>query len=89
MRVRIPPYRFNFGTIAAGERLGWIEGPGGVEALRLRTARRVGPADEFLAIHGNRLVAAAPFRPLMITTRPEIAESDCLFYAIPTPELAP
>ncbi len=81
--------RFNFGTIAAGERLGWIEGPGGVEALRLRTAQRVGPADEFLAIHGNRLVAAAPFRPLMITTRPEIAESDCLFYAIPTPELAP
>lgn len=73
--------RFNFGTIAAGEPLGWV-GERGVGALQLRSANRIGPADEFLTTRGDQLVATTAFRPLMITTRPEIAESDCLFYAI-------
>ncbi len=73
--------RFNFGVIPAETHLGWV-GARGVEALQLRNARGAGPVDRFLTHRGDRLISAEAFRPLMITTRPDIAESDCLFYAI-------
>jgi len=74
--------RLNFGTVARGERLGWVRE--GIAALVVRGPKGVGPASEFLCADGDRLLAARPFRPLMITTQPAIATSDCLFYAIKT-----
>lgn len=74
--------RYNFGTIDAGEPIGWL-GPRGLAALQLRRASGVGSAEPLLALRSQRLVAARPFRPLMITTQPDIAKSDCLFYAVP------
>lgn len=73
--------RHNFGTIIPGETLGWIR-EGGLAALQLRSASAVGPVGHLLTERAGRLVAAATFRPLMITTRADIAESDCLFYAV-------
>ncbi|NNL83998.1 MAG: hypothetical protein HKP27_00010 [Myxococcales bacterium] len=75
--------RYNFGVIDAGEAIGWL-GPRGLSALQLHQASGVGSAEPLLTLRSERLVAAHPFRPLMITTQPEIAKSDCLFYAVPT-----
>lgn len=73
--------RFNFGSVPAGEPLGWV-GERGLDALQVRSAADVRAANDFLRVEGYRLLAAHSFRPLMITTQPAIASSDCLFYAI-------
>ncbi len=73
--------RHNFGTIIPGETLGWIS-ESGLGSLQVRSASAVGPVGHLLTERAGRLVAAATFRPLMITTRADIAESDCLFYAV-------
>ena len=75
--------RFNFGSVPAGEPLGWV-GARGLDALQVRSAADVRAANEFLRVEAGRLLAAHSFRPLMITTQPTIAASDCLFYAIRT-----
>lgn len=73
--------RHNFGTIIPGETLGWV-GEHGLDALRVRDAASVRPVGHLLTVRAGRLVATTAFRPLMITTRADIAESDCLFYAV-------
>ncbi len=73
--------RHNFGVVAVGMPLGWVGGRG-LASLRVRAAHEVRGAKELLAVRRDRLIAASAFRPLMITTQPAIAASDCLFYAV-------
>lgn len=73
--------RFNFGSVPAGQHLGWV-GSRGLGALQLRSETGTTSVERFLRVEGRRLIAAQAFRPLMITTRVEIALSDCLLYAV-------
>ena len=74
--------RLNFGIAARGEALGWV-GARGLDALRAVGGRGAADVADFLAAEDGRLVCARDVRPFMITTEPEIAASDCLFYLIP------
>ncbi len=73
--------RHNFGMVDVGEPLGWL-GPRGLDALMLRRASGTDTVDALLSQRAGALVASRAFRPLMITTHPDIAKSDCLFYAV-------
>lgn len=73
--------RHNFERLPAGTSIGWAR-PGAGLPLRARGADGVDRAHELFASLDGRLVTRAPLVPIMITTDPAIARSDCLFYAV-------
>lgn len=75
--------RHNFEVVAAGVPIGWVT-PGGWP-LELRDAAGRDRSHDYFRIEGARLVARRPFVPIMITTDPEIARSDCLLYVVGAP----
>lgn len=72
----------NFGVVPAGTAIGWL-GAAGFAALRARCREGREHVDRFFRIERGALVLRRDLRLFMITTRPEIARSDCLFYALP------
>ncbi len=72
--------RHNFELLMAGAAIGWVKAdmewpldarrPNGEECSR-----------EMFCTRGNVLETSFDFIPIMMTTKPEIAKSDCLFYA--------
>ena len=74
--------QFNFGVLKQGETLGWVRdsSPGVVVA---RDAKGRDRTREMFAVVEGRLVVAQPSRIMMMTTNPQIAVSDCLFYCLP------
>lgn len=72
--------RHNFETVAAGVTIAWVTT--GIWPLELRDAEGQDRSRDFFRIEGDRLVARRPFVPIMITTDPEIARSDCLLYVV-------
>ncbi len=74
--------RYNFGVVTAGEVLGWL-GPRGLAALRARDAEGQNRSHEIFAEREGFLEVVQPTRFFMVTTDPNIARSDCLFYVIP------
>lgn len=73
--------KHNFSPLDPGTQLGWI-GAGGPSALRARDGRGRELADELFRAPRGELRAARRLTPLMVTTDPGIAASDCLFYAV-------
>ena len=73
--------RHNFQLLPAGTELGWLA-PGAPWPLVARGADGVERSHELFARDGERLVARHPIVPIMMTTNPQIAHSDCLFYAV-------
>jgi predicted deacylase len=73
--------RHNFEVLPAGTALGWVHAGAAwpVEATDEASAEI---SRELFAIEGDRLVARRTFVPIMMTTSPAIAASDCLFYAV-------
>ncbi len=72
--------RHNFEQLAAGMPIGWVS-----EAalpLELRGAEGRDRASEYFHVEQGRLLARRSFVPIMITTDPGIARSDCLFYVV-------
>ena len=72
--------RYNFGTVAAGTRLGWV-GEKGRQIFHSSNIERECVVDELISIHDGGLYTAQPLKLFMITNDPEIAKMDCLFYA--------
>ncbi len=72
--------RSNFQRLPAGSTLGWAV-PG--ESLPVTAVGASGRdvASELFEPRGDRLVTRVDLVPVMMTTNPEIALSDCLFYA--------
>jgi len=70
--------RHNFECLAAGTAIGWVSGAGC--PLELRDGAGRDRAADYFAVEAGRLVTRRPFVPIMITTDPAIARSDCLFY---------
>ncbi len=81
--LTLPPdiERLNFGWLAAGEPLGWL-GSLGLRALTLNDGHGQLDAATLFYQEGERLCLAQDCKLFMITTYPEIAVSDCLFYAV-------
>ena len=72
--------RHNFERVAAGTAIGWC--PDGRCPLVLRDERGADRSPEYFAAVGGRLRTTRPLVPIMITTDPEIAAADCLFYVV-------
>ncbi|WP_286236913.1 succinylglutamate desuccinylase/aspartoacylase domain-containing protein [Neptuniibacter halophilus] len=73
--------RHNFGTVERGTLIGWLGSEAAERCLRVHNAKGEDVGSRLFEIHGNQLVTAVPLKLFMITTRPDIALSDCLLYA--------
>jgi hypothetical protein len=72
--------RHNFELLPAGAQIGWAQPAMGWPLI----ARRPDGTEcsrEMFRLHGNVLETRLDFVPIMMTTLPAIAKSDCLFYA--------
>ena len=72
--------RHNFETVAPGTPLGWLhpDRPWPFVATRADGAE---VSRDLLRADGGRIEARRAFIPIMMTTDPEIAVQDCIFYA--------
>jgi hypothetical protein len=73
--------RKNFERLPPGVRLGWVHGSGDLP-LEVRTAAGRDVSERLFEVKAGELVTKVALILMMITTVPEIAQSDCLFYAV-------
>ena len=73
--------QFNFKLVPAGTQIGWIRDAEVIKHLRVVDARGDNRFDHYFEICGNRLQTRATQKLFMVTTRPDIALSDCLLYS--------
>ena len=71
----------NFTAIAPGQRIGWL-GPGGLSALVIAQASTTLAVEDLFYVEAGELAAARWLTPLMVTTDPDVARQDCLFYVL-------
>lgn len=74
----------NFERVARGTALGWVR-EGSEWPLEVRDVHGRDHSRALFALEGGVLRAARAMVPIMVTTRPEIARSDCLFYVVRDP----
>ena len=74
--------RLNFGTLSTQERLGWV-GAEGLDVLCAINAAGKNLTSTLFSVRHGELMLARPSRLMMVTTNPDIARSDCLFYILP------
>jgi len=72
--------RHNFEILPAGAAIGWLQ-PGTAWPLDARRADGSECSREMFRIENGVLETCHEFIPIMMTTKPAIAKSDCLFYA--------
>ncbi|MDH5670575.1 MAG: succinylglutamate desuccinylase/aspartoacylase family protein [Myxococcales bacterium] len=82
--LTLPPDldRHNFGVMRAGRAIGWL-GSQGLSVLRAVGTEGNPALGDYFEARGGELVPTRDLEPLMVTTDPEIAKSDCLFYLVP------
>ena len=73
--------RHNFERLSPGTPIGWIR-PGSAWPLDARRPDGTECSHEMFRTREGILETRFEFIPIMMTTRPEIAKSDCLFYAV-------
>jgi hypothetical protein len=76
--------RHNFAAVAPGTALGWVRA-GSDWPLEMRDARGRDHSRELFVLDAGVLRAAREMVPIMVTTSPEVARSDCLFYVVRGP----
>lgn len=73
---------YNFGFVDTGTALGYIRGD--IECtLSLASSTGEEKLKEFFTVVEGRLVPSQTLKLFMVTTNPEIARKDCLFYLVP------
>ena len=82
LTLRMDADQFNFGVLNQGETLGWVR-DSSLSVVAARDAKGRDRTREMFAVVEGRLVVAQPSRIMMMTTNPQIAVSDCLFYCLP------
>ncbi len=73
---------YNFGVTEAGTALGWVRGGALQDLFVARNAARNCLLEDLLRVENGRLLTRQRLKLFMITTNPEIAKMDCLFYAV-------
>lgn len=76
---------FNFGLTPAGTHLGWVHRAGLHDLFVARNTAHTCVLEDLVRLVGGELRTCQPLKLFMITTHPDIARSDCLFYAV-TPD---
>lgn len=75
----------NFGVTPAGETLGWCSAENWRQ-LQLATPTEGHRLEDYFELNDQALCTRQPLHLFMVTTRPDIALSDCLFYFVPVNE---
>ncbi len=78
--IRADLDRHNFERIEPGTRLGWVRE--GTRPLVLLDEDGRDRADFYFEVRGGALIVRRSIIPIMITTDPAVAASDCLFYVV-------
>ncbi len=73
--------RHNFELLPGGAPIGWVQ-PGTAWPLEARRADGTECSHEMFRVRADVLETRHEFIPIMMTTKPEIAKSDCLFYVV-------
>jgi hypothetical protein len=73
--------RHNFDTLAPGTAIGWL-GASGVWPILASTSHGEDHSQELFAARGGVLETRRPIVPIMMTTNPDVALADCLFYLV-------
>lgn len=73
--------RHNFQRLEAGVPIGWV-GASGAWPLLARGAAGEDRARDWFELRDGRVATRRPLVPIMMTTNPSIARSDCLFYIV-------
>lgn len=71
----------NFGTVKEGTLLGWL-GDRGQSIFSCHNLAEESVLDKVLRVKDSRLYTEQDLRLFMVTSNPEIAVMDCLFYAV-------
>ena len=79
--LRVDIENLNFGEVGRDCRLGWISADGW-EKIAVVNARGENLKHEYLRVQDGQLFPATRLKLFMITSRPDIALSDCLLYAV-------
>ncbi|WP_347136752.1 succinylglutamate desuccinylase/aspartoacylase domain-containing protein [Parahaliea mediterranea] len=80
--------RHNFGVVRPEQALGWARG----DPRRLFCAQDAGgrcAVSQLVRVDGGRLYPARALKLFMVTNNPDIAQSDCLFYAVAADQAPP
>ncbi|MGH1462961.1 MAG: hypothetical protein ACRBB6_13085 [Neptuniibacter sp.] len=72
--------KFNFGEVGRGELIAWLGHKKGSDCMRVNDALGRNVFDTYFEVKGNQLLTSQDLKLFMITTRPDIAISDCLLY---------
>ena len=73
--------RFNFGPISPDDQLGFVRGP--LEAsLSIKDYHGAERVQDFFCLQGEALYPRRSLKLFMVTTNPDIARRDCLFYIV-------
>lgn len=73
--------RRNFGVVRPDTALAWV-GFRGISPLCVRDEQGNNVIDKYFVVQNNKLYPRITLKLFMATTNPEIAISDCLFYAV-------
>jgi hypothetical protein len=73
--------RHNFQELPPGARIGWIR-RGAALPIVATTESWEDVTAQLFEVHGTELLTRVPVIPIMMTTNPTVAVSDCLFYAV-------
>lgn len=74
--------KYNFGFVEAGTPLGHLSG-NFQAVLTARDSRGREKLTDYFNVENGRLVPSQTLKLFMVTTNPEIARKDCLFYLVP------
>ncbi len=85
LTLREDAAQFNFRVLNRGETLGWVRGDSSLGVVAARDAKGRDRTREIFSVVDGRLIVTQASRLMMMTTNPQIAVSDCLFYCLPVP----
>ncbi len=81
LTLRTNVFELNYAPTPAGTELGWV-GTEGLGALIATDDDGIDRVDDLFAVDDGRLRTRRSIHFFMVTTHPEIAQQDCLFYAV-------
>ncbi|NVK54871.1 MAG: succinylglutamate desuccinylase/aspartoacylase family protein [Alteromonadaceae bacterium] len=73
----------NFGITRPGDVLGWLD-HNKLDHFRLAGHQANQFIDDYFSVYNNELTVTRPLKMFMVTTRGDIAKSDCLLYFVDT-----